>query len=433
MPRVLVVDDSATDRTLIGTFLERQSDCSVSYAGNGDEALRAMQSSLPDLVLTDMQMPSMDGLELVTEIRRSHPHVPVILITGHGSEALAAKALQSGAASYVPKARFKDLLVATIQEVLRRTNGDAAKTEAIHHRAHHESLFTLETDPELIGPLLDFIQGLLAKMQLCDATGLVQVGIALEQALSNAIYHGNLELTAEESQLEISRCALVEQRLADEKYSSRRIQVKLTVTPEEARIIIQDDGPGFDVKAVSKVSLASSHDTATSRGLVLMWALMDKVLFNAAGNQVTLVKRRQEHAPAEQPAAAPVAEVKEEQQEIPLPGGLQVLGTLKPKRGGRPIRLTRRRVVLGRGPTCNIVLGHPDVSLRHCLLFIYDGWWHVRDLGSSEGTFVDYTAVKQTHISPGSTLSLGGHHYEVDYDLAELGGVGIIPPVDPPQ
>ena len=103
MATVLVVDDSPVDRRLAGKLLERNSQLAVDYAAHGGEALRQMEQRMPDLVLTDLQMPNMDGLRLVETVRRLYPLVPVIIMTAHGSEDVAVKALMSGAAGFVPK------------------------------------------------------------------------------------------------------------------------------------------------------------------------------------------------------------------------------------------------------------------------------------------------------------------------------------------
>lgn len=112
MAKVLVVDDSRTDRVLAKSLLEcrpglEMLECrtglSVLDVAGGDEALEVLQRDLPDLVLTDMVMPGMSGLELVETIRGRFPLLPVILMTAHGSEDITMEALQKGAASYVPK------------------------------------------------------------------------------------------------------------------------------------------------------------------------------------------------------------------------------------------------------------------------------------------------------------------------------------------
>ena len=93
MPVVLVVDDSEVDRRLVGGLLPKELDWLVEFAENGEQALEKMAESVPDVVITDMMMPVMDGMELVTNIHVDFPNVPVILITGHGNEALAVEAL----------------------------------------------------------------------------------------------------------------------------------------------------------------------------------------------------------------------------------------------------------------------------------------------------------------------------------------------------
>src|SRR5690242_9206547 len=114
---ILVVDDSATERHLAGNLLQKAHGLSVTFASDGREALLAIARNAPDAVLTDMQMPNMDGLSLVQAVRTQHPAIPVVLMTAHGSEDLAVQALQRGAASYVPKRQLSRELLTTIEKV----------------------------------------------------------------------------------------------------------------------------------------------------------------------------------------------------------------------------------------------------------------------------------------------------------------------------
>ena len=92
------------DRRLVGGILEKNPDWTIIYAVNGKEALEEIEKHIPDLVLTDMQMPEMNGLELVTAVKEEYPFIPVLLMTAQGSEEIAVQALRRGAASYVPEA-----------------------------------------------------------------------------------------------------------------------------------------------------------------------------------------------------------------------------------------------------------------------------------------------------------------------------------------
>jgi CheY-like chemotaxis protein len=298
MTTVLVVDDSAVDRRLVGGILQKKFPCTVKYAANGMEALARMKDALPDLVVTDLTMPAMDGLELVSSIRNYYPDVPVILMTAYGSESLAMRALAQGAASYVPKSQLADRLQDTMEEVLALAGSDRSHEQLLHCLSETHFRFALENDVALIGPLVNLIQQMVVGMHGADFSERLQIGVALKEALLNAIFHGNLEITAEEMQA-VEETLLVgdQQSLVDERrhqppYCERRIRVEVRIDPEEAQFIIRDEGPGFDVAAVPDPDAPGSLEPEGGRGLALMRAFMAEVKFNDRGNEVTMVRRR---------------------------------------------------------------------------------------------------------------------------------------------
>ena len=84
MPTILVVDDSATDRLLAGGLLSESGDFDVEYAVNGSDAIVKIELHVPDLIVTDMDMPEINGLELVSVVRKAYPVVPIVLMTARG-------------------------------------------------------------------------------------------------------------------------------------------------------------------------------------------------------------------------------------------------------------------------------------------------------------------------------------------------------------
>jgi len=192
MPKVLVVDDSKVDRRLVCEFLRNQSQWAVEDAANGVEALARMKDSVPDLMVTDLNMPVMDGLELVTAMREHYPDVPVILITAYGSETLASEALRRGASSYVPKSQLADRLLGTMEEVLALVRADRTYERLISCLTRTEFTFFLENDAALIDPMVDLVQQMVAGMEVADFTGRLRIGVALKEALLNALFHGSL-------------------------------------------------------------------------------------------------------------------------------------------------------------------------------------------------------------------------------------------------
>ena len=293
MAKILIVEDNAVDRLLVGKLLAKGMNLTTAYADNGRAALEAIRRDMPDLVLTDMQMPEMDGLQLVREVRQRFPLVPVILITAHGSEELAVQALKSGAASYVPKENLAGELVKTIESVLSLADSHRRRQHLRQRLTRMESHFALENDRALIPPLVAELTENLIFMGLCDETELLRVTVALGEALDNAMIHGNLEISSEErDQDERAYQELIAQRRQQPPYGSRLVYVAAKESRTEARYTIRDEGPGFDASRLPDPHDAHNLEQMTNRGLLLIHSFMDEVSHNAKGNEITLVKRR---------------------------------------------------------------------------------------------------------------------------------------------
>jgi len=297
MTTVLIVDDLASDRLLAEGLLQKHLECSVRHAADGVEALAKIEEGPPDLVLTDLQMPEMDGLELVREVRSRHPHIPVVLMTAHGSEMFAVDALQQGAASYIPKSHLKERLASTVQTVLERSQIDRMSRELFNYLESGEFTFSLASNPDLIPPLVDLLQCMAAGVSLSDENERLRIGVALREALLNALYHGNLEMADgspdEMQSQDLPPVPSIKSPQSEPGYSNRKIYVNAKVTPAEAKFTVRDEGPGFDPQILPDPGEPGSLDRMSGRGITLMRSFMDKVAHNPIGNEVTLVRRRE--------------------------------------------------------------------------------------------------------------------------------------------
>lgn len=297
MARILIVDDAAMDRLLARRLLEKNPEFIIAQAEDGAAALLQMEELVPDAVVTDLQMPRVDGLELVETIRRKYPYVPVVLMTAHGSEDIAARALMAGAASYVPKVDLPSYLLDTVVNVL-----DAART----HRPSRDLLacmdtrhleFQLDNDSRLIPPLVDKLQRASVNIGLVDEVGRVQLGVALEEAMLQALYRGNLEISttdAEElrhSLVSTGRDSLAE-RCRTAPFDSRRLLVSAVITRDEGRFVIRHQGPSAALPPLADPSDVSQMNCEHERGWVLMSMFMDEVSRDDSGNELRLIKRR---------------------------------------------------------------------------------------------------------------------------------------------
>ncbi len=116
--RVLVVDDHAILRDGIRSLLERQPGIEVAgEAANGLEALQQAALLMPDVVLMDIAMPVMDGLEATRRLRDAYPGIKVLILTQHDSREYVAPLLQAGAAGYVLKRSGGREVVAALRQV----------------------------------------------------------------------------------------------------------------------------------------------------------------------------------------------------------------------------------------------------------------------------------------------------------------------------
>jgi CheY-like chemotaxis protein/anti-sigma regulatory factor (Ser/Thr protein kinase) len=286
------VDDAAVDRHRVGKLLSKDHGLTVLSASNGREALDLLMREHADLVLTDMLMPEMDGLQLVEEIRRKFPSLPVILMTAHGSEELAVQALQRGAASYVPKRNLATDLAETIESVLGVASTGRGQQRLLECLINTESNFVLENDPSLIPALIGHLENNLMRMKLCDENGLIRVAVALREALVNAIHHGNLELDSRlREQQEKNYYKLLDERRQTEPYQDRRVYIQAKETHQEAIYVIRDEGRGFDPTTLPDPTDPANLDKVSGRGLLLIRTFMDEVHHNEGGTEITMIKR----------------------------------------------------------------------------------------------------------------------------------------------
>lgn len=127
--QVLHVDDDPNLTDLIKTFLERKDDhFIVETATDADEGLKLISNRSPDCIVSDYNMPRMDGIELLQTVRERYPDLPFILFTGRGSETVASEAI-----------------AASVTDYLQKESG-AEQYELLAHRIQHDARLSRSTD-----------------------------------------------------------------------------------------------------------------------------------------------------------------------------------------------------------------------------------------------------------------------------------------------
>lgn len=117
--RILVVEDDPNVCELVSLYLNREG-YQVDCVGNGEEALRAYRAAPPDLIVLDLMLPGLDGLEVCRQVRKES-ETPIIMLSARGDDIDRILGLELGADDYVPKPFNPRELVARVKAVLRRS------------------------------------------------------------------------------------------------------------------------------------------------------------------------------------------------------------------------------------------------------------------------------------------------------------------------
>ncbi len=168
--RLLIVDDERDLLNLLKKVLSRKCDCDISVADTGSKAKHLIKTWKPDVVLTDIIMPSIDGLQLLSYIKDSDPTISTIIMTGYGTVEMAVKALKNGAYDFFEKPFDNDKISRVVKRALERT-----KLLRDNQRLQQQ-VFNNCQGTEFIGkspPLRNAVQ-LLTRFGQSDATVLIR-------------------------------------------------------------------------------------------------------------------------------------------------------------------------------------------------------------------------------------------------------------------
>lgn len=305
MAEILLIDDSEFDRKLVLSLLAKEADWNGTGCRCGKEALQLLEQQSFDLVITDLRMPGLDGLQVIKEIHNRHPGLPVILITSFGNEDVALQALQQGAANYIPKRAIAQRLTDSVKTVLSAARRDRQRDGAQSYVTNHSLSFRLPSDREAVPGVVAWMQDLATEHGIAKDADAVRLGVALEEALLNAIIHGNLEVGSQHREGDgLLYEEFIALHMTQEPFRSRTVTLSVNIDEGGASFQVTDEGPGFDVKEIPDPTDPENLLRPSGRGLLLIHAFMDDVKFNDEGNSITLTRRRPIAASSPKPGSA---------------------------------------------------------------------------------------------------------------------------------
>jgi len=290
-PAILVVDDEESLRSLLVRVLEKEGFRPFA-ANDGQEAVKLFREQSPLVVISDIRMPRMDGLTMLTEIHKIDPSAPVILMTGQGNEEILLAALRGGATNFFKKPFSNEELMNEVRRIVGfRLEAERSSLFSPYIREEAKS-FVLPAGVSSYYPVVNQIT--LQLPCLVPPEEILNLKIGIEEMLTNAIEHGNLGITFEEKSQAIKEGRLeqlVAERAAGAERAGRRVFITSRLDPERFEVTIRDEGNGFDWRSLPAV-VPENLLAFNGRGIFLTKIYFDDVEYNEIGNEVTLRKRR---------------------------------------------------------------------------------------------------------------------------------------------
>ncbi len=267
--KILVVDDDEMICQLLRDILNRNN-MDVVPAYNAKHALEELSRQKIDVVLTDVNMPGMNGIVLMEEIKKLSPDLPVIIMTGGGTEEIAVKALQRGALNFCRKPFNIPEISSVIKKGLEAKKLSDKQKEIMHFLVVN-FCFDIPSDVIYIKGLIHYIYQGAKQLGFPENEFTMRVRVAIDEAIVNAIRHGN-------------------------KFDkNKRVKIDVTISPDKLQVKIIDEGNGFDVSAIPDPKDPENLHNEGGRGVLLMGYYMDEIKYNDKGNEVVLTKYAHNH------------------------------------------------------------------------------------------------------------------------------------------
>ncbi|MCK5567274.1 MAG: response regulator [Actinomycetia bacterium] len=292
-PTVLVVDDEDVIRFTLQKKLTRMGYKVISLEKAEDVLYLLKNDDVKiDLVITDIKLRKMDGIELLQRIKNLDDPIPVLIITGHGNVEDAIKALRYGASDFIRKPFDINDVASSARSILRSKREKEFSDNFAQYNEYEKSIHKIPVDPTVINPIAYRLTRNLVTTGLCNFITAENITLALIESISNAMFHGNLEISSEIKNVEgIKRFNdEVDKRKNEETYKNRLITINYELTNEYVEYIIEDEGKGFNFNSLPDPRDPENFFKNSGRGLLIIRIHMDEVEWNGHGNIIRLRK-----------------------------------------------------------------------------------------------------------------------------------------------
>ncbi|MCF6365686.1 MAG: response regulator [Bacteroidales bacterium] len=288
--KVLIVEDDSASRFFLESLLE-SNNYEFRSAANGIEGLNIFEEYRPDIVLSDIQMPIMDGLELLEAIRDKKSDTIVIMVTAFGTENYAIQALHLGANNYLKKPVSGQELLRLLKKYQAILTSKYSPDALPGRLVSRNFILEFNTEFNKIPKIVDKV--IVESAIDIDDNEKVNIELGLVELITNAIEHGNLNIDYFEKQKALDEGTLGElydERMTSPVYKHRIITIKFFADNEKYQWTIIDEGDGFDWKLLPDPTDEAHILELNGRGVFISRFLFDEVEYLGKGNAVIATK-----------------------------------------------------------------------------------------------------------------------------------------------
>ena len=289
---ILIAEDLEDSRIYLKTILEAKGH-QVTETEDGRKAHLRFQEASFDLVITDINMPEMDGLKLLSTIKKNSPQTPVIVISAYRELETVIEALRGGACDYIMKPYEENEVYDSLERVSRLRKDIEVYKVCLSYLITESRQFVFGNNPDHISLMAQFICRDLAVLNFKAEMQPLQ--LSLIEAINNAVFHGNLEISSklknhEDKSSYGSFLQMAKQRFNKAPYSNREVTIDYRLENDKVCYVVRDQGRGFDHQNLPDPKNPESFFKPSGRGLLMIRSFCDEVRWNETGNEITLIK-----------------------------------------------------------------------------------------------------------------------------------------------
>lgn len=288
--KVLIVEDDSASLSYLEIILGKEG-LNYKTATNGEEGLALFKEYKPHIVLTDINMANMNGIELLAAIKKSQPQTIVIMLTAYNSEDYVIEAMRFGANNYLKKPIFRDNIIGLLRKykniILSRNTHTKIQSFVKKHSFTMEIGNEMELLPYIINHLIESVD-LIFKEDEC-----MGIRLGLDEIIINAIEHGNLNISYIEKTQAIKNNALEklhENRRNSPEHKDKKVTISFELNENYCEWTIKDQGKGFNPSLIPNPILTESTESLHGRGIFITQFQFDEMEYSENGTKVRLRK-----------------------------------------------------------------------------------------------------------------------------------------------